>query len=184
MKRLVRLLVPLLVLFLPCVAKAEVKIAMVSRMKNRPPGRCGWCALETLARHHGIKILYGLVDSNASQSRPKDLEKVLDDFKVSYRIQARGCFDRDILREAINKDLGAVVGLREQRPGAGGHIVTLIDYDADSVRIIDPNDQDCRTRTLPTETFLRCWDGFALVLLKPAEVVAETTKETAQAKKK
>src|SRR5262245_47396561 len=104
---------PLLALILPGVAEAEVNIPIDCRMPNRPPGRCGWCAVETLARHHRIKVLYGLVDSHPTQSRPKDLEKALDEAKVSYRVQSRGCFDKDILREAIRKGLGAVVGFRE-----------------------------------------------------------------------
>src|SRR5207244_704733 len=57
-----------LVLFLPFVlplyAPAGVNIPTDCRVPNQPPGRCGWCALETLARHHGIKTLYGLVEQH------------------------------------------------------------------------------------------------------------------------
>lgn len=169
MTKSVCLLVVALLAILPSVVEAEVPIAKSCRVKNRPPGRCGWCAVETLARHHQIAVLYGVVETHATQTRPADLERALDDAKVSYRVQARGCFDKDILLEAIRKDLGAVVGFRELRPGGGGHIVTLIDLTADNVRIIDPNDQDQRTRTVSLEQFLNWWDGFALVLLKPEQ---------------
>lgn len=169
MTKSVRFLVPALLLILPCVVEAEVHIAKDCRVKNRPPGRCGWCAVETLARHHQIKVLYGLVDTHPTQSRPADLEKALEEAKVSYRVQGRGCFDKEILRDAVSKQLGAVVGFRELRPGGGGHIVTLIDFDADNVRIIDPNDSDQRVRTVPMERFLNWWDGFALILIKPEQ---------------
>lgn len=172
----VRLLVPAFILFLPCAVEAEVNISKACRVKNRPPGRCGWCAVETLARHHEIKILYGIVDKNPTQSKPADLEKALDDAKVSYRVQARGCFNKDILIEAMREELGAVVGFRELHPGGGGHIVTLIDYGSDTVRLIDPNDQDQRIRTLSMERFLNYWDGFALVLLKPQTAKADVAE--------
>lgn len=90
--------------------------------------------------------------------------------------QARGCFNKDILVDAMSEQLGAVVGFRELQPGGGGHIVTLIDFSGDTVRVIDPNDQDQRIRTLPMERFLNYWDGFALVLLKPKSAKADVAE--------
>jgi ABC-type bacteriocin/lantibiotic exporter with double-glycine peptidase domain len=153
-----------LVLLLPCAAAAEVKIAPSCRIKNRPPGRCGWCALETLARHHRIKCLYDVTEDNATRCDPEDLESALDKAGVRYRIQYPGSRDTAILRYAIRKNLGAVVGFRELYPGAGGHIVTLIEFSDDAVKVIDSNDQDGRIRTMDPERFLYWWDGFALVL--------------------
>ena len=43
-----------------------------------------------------------------------------------------------------------------------------MDITADVVRVIDPNDRDGRTRTMPLERFLYWWDGFALVLEREA----------------
>ena len=68
------------------------------------------------------------------------------------------------MREAILQGLGAVVGFRELYPGSGGHIVTVIDFGPQQVLVIDPNDQDKRTRSMPLDLFLFWWDGFALVL--------------------
>jgi hypothetical protein len=72
----------------------------------------------------------------------------------------------------VRQGLGAVVGFRELFPGAGGHIVTLIDLTEEGVQVIDPNDADGRTRRMTLERFLYWWDGFALVLENEA-VAAE-----------
>jgi hypothetical protein len=171
MRRPSRRLALALLLLIPCAAAAEVKIAPQCRIKNRPPGRCGWCALETLARHQHIKALYDLTESNASRSDPEDLEEVLDKAGVKYRIQYPGSRSTAILRYAVRENLGAAVGFRELYAGAGGHIVTLVDLTEDSVKVIDPNDKDGRIRTMNLDRFLYWWDGFALVLEvgKPAE---------------
>ena len=145
-------------------ALAEVNIDPGCRMKNRPPGRCGWCAVETLARHHRIKALFGLVEDHDSNANPEDLTAILDKFKVSYQYQRRGERDTTILRASCTNGLGAVVGFRPIQEGAGGHIVTLVDFTNDTVKVIDPNDQDGRVRTMATERFLHWWDGFTLVL--------------------
>jgi hypothetical protein len=157
----------LLFLEFPVLARSEVKIPSACRVANKPPGRCGWCALETLARHLSIKALYGIVDKHPSQSRPGDLEAVLASLAVKYRMQNRGSRSTDILRDAVAKDLGAVVGFRPAYPGAGGHIVTLLDFGPEEVRILDPNDSDGRLRSMDLDTFLERWDGFALVLDRP-----------------
>lgn len=159
--RCLALVLPFLV---PCVVQAEVKIAAACRVKNRPPGRCGWCALETLARRLGLEAMYGLTDKHPSTCSPQSLEECLESAGISYRIQYPGRRREDILRYAIRADLGAAVGLREPYPGADKHIVTLVDFRDDSVKVIDPNDAECRTQQMSMERFRRRWDGFALVL--------------------
>ncbi len=153
--------------------KAEVNIPLDCRMSNLPPGRCGWCALETVGRHQRIQSLVGLTQKNARQARPEDLQRVLVDRGIAYRIQERGCYDQDILNETIRLNHGAVIGFRELSPGAGGHIVTLVDFGKTEVRVIDPNDADHRVRTLSRERFLHWWDGFVIVLT--AEYTAPIT---------
>jgi hypothetical protein len=123
--------------------------------------------LETLARRHGIKALYGVADRYSSRVRPHDLESAVAAAHVNYRIQERGCRGTDILRNAIAKDLGAMVGFRPPYPGAGGHVVTLVDFGPTEVRILDPNDKDGQVRTMDLDSFLEQWDGFALVLDRP-----------------
>jgi hypothetical protein len=151
-------------LFLPGAMRAEVKVPPACRIKNRPPGRCGWCCLETLARHLQIKALYGLTEHNASRCDVNNLEAVLRDASIPYRIQYPGSRSQAILRYAVREGLGAVVGFRELFPGAGGHIVTLVDLTEDGVQVIDPNDADGRTRRMTLDRFLYWWDGFAVVL--------------------
>lgn len=157
----------LLLLIIPAVSTAEVYIPTECRIPNTPGGSCGWCALETLARRHGLKALYGVVDKYSPRTRPRDLEKAVVAAEVGYRLQERGCRSTSILRDAISKDLGAIVGFRPAYPGAGGHIVTLVDFGPTGVRFIDPNDKDGRVRTMDLDSFLEEWDGFALVLDRP-----------------
>jgi hypothetical protein len=155
-----------LVLFLlsPGAVWSEVNVPPECRVKNRPPGRCGWCSLETLARTHHLEVLYNLTEENPTTCDEAGLESVLTDQKIPYRIQHSGKVNQTILKYAIDHGLGAVIGFRELYPGAGGHIVTLIDITKDKARVIDSNDQDGRTREMSLERFLFWWDGFALVL--------------------
>jgi hypothetical protein len=156
----------LLFVLVPGVAGAEVKIAPADRVENRPPGRCGWCAVETLARHHKIKALYGLTEDNPTGADPEDLEEALIAAGVKYHIQYPGSNSTKILREAIKEGRGAAIGFRELFPGAGGHIVTLVDFGPKVARVIDSSDPGYRVRTMPVQQFLHWWDGFALVLEK------------------
>src|SRR3954454_1962084 len=150
-------------LLLPLAGWAEVKIPLECRVKNRPPGRCGWCSLETLARYHGAKLFYGITDDHDCRAAPEDLEETLASNGIAYRIQRPGTESTKILDYAIKKGRGAVIGFRELTPGSGGHIVTLVDFGPDEVRVIDSNDADRRVRTMTRERFLHWWDGFALV---------------------
>lgn len=148
----------------PLPARAEVNIALENRIRNQPEGRCAWCALETLGRHHGIQALEGIADKRTAPATPSDLEKALDDLRIDYRTQPVGSRSTTILRYAIRENLGAVVGFRELRPGQGAHMVTVVDFGPDEVRVIDSNDADGRVRTMSLKRFLSWWDGFALVL--------------------
>jgi hypothetical protein len=117
-----------------------------------------------LGRHQHIQSLVGITEKNCRQARPEDLIQVLNQKKIGYRFQYRGQFDTQILRKAIQENHGAVVGFRELRPGAGGHIVTVVDFGPEEVRVIDPNDSDNRIRTLSRDRFMNWWDGFVLAL--------------------
>ena len=147
--------------------RAEVNIPVECRVKNLPPGRCGWCALETLARCHHIEVLYGLAKSHASLSTPEHLEEALESAGVSYRIQYPGNFDLAILRTSVRKSLGAAVGVRGDYNGHGPHILTLVEFANEKVKVIDCNDKDQRTREMSLDDFLYWWDGFAIVLEVP-----------------
>ncbi len=164
MKRVLGLVALSAVFVVPFSPAAEVQIEATCRIKNLPPGRCGWCAVETLARHLHLKRLHGITQAHATRTTLEDLEEVIVEAGVTYRIQRPGDLDTTILSTAVGAGLGAAVGFRELYPGAGGHIVTLVDFTDQTVKVIDPNDSDGRTRTMPLDRFLYWWDGFALVL--------------------
>src|SRR5947209_6444179 len=144
-----------LFLLLACpAAMAEINIAPSCRVKNRPPGRCGWCALETLARHHHIEALYGFTAQHPCTCSATSLEESLAQTGVRYRIQYSGCTRQEILRYADRHGLGAAVGLLDGPSSSAGHMVTLVGFSARAVKIIDPNDANGRTRRLSLEQFL------------------------------
>jgi hypothetical protein len=166
-----------LALFLPWPVAAEIRIPTNQRIHNRPPGRCGWCALETLARHHKIKALYGLTRKHASTADTEDLERALRKAHVRYRIQYPGKRNTRILRSAIQSGRGAAVGFRPRVRGGNGHIVTLVDFGARQVRIIDPS-HPRHVRTLPQKRFMSYWDGLAIVLeTKPARTAKRSGRK-------
>jgi hypothetical protein len=152
-------------LLVPGFAGAEVKIAHKDRIRNRPPGRCGWCALETLARNQHIRALYGLTGQHPSRwSELEDVEELLQQKHVRYHIQYPGQHSTIILRAALHNGRGVAVGLWNYRPRQGGHVVTLVDWGPRTVRIIDSNDRALRVHTISRKYFLAKWDGLALVL--------------------
>jgi hypothetical protein len=153
--------------FLVLIAGAAwggVDIPATCRVKNQPPGRCGWCSLETLGRYHQLTALYQLSEKKAYRCSTSSLESTLGQLGIAYRVQPCGGYSQDILNYAVSENLGAVVGFRELYPGAGGHIVTLVDFSDSGVRVIDSNDQDGRIRDMSLARFLYWWDGFALVI--------------------
>lgn len=169
----IRFFLLVVVVFAPSLARAEVHIEQKNRVHDRWGDRCGWCALETLARYFEITELYDLADKQTGPSRIADLETALDRANVNYRVQEPGCRNKAILSYAVRQNLGALVGFRERTPGAGRHIVTLVDYGPDEVRVLDSHDGDGRIRTMSLKRFLSWWDGFVLVI-EPEE--AERSK--------
>lgn len=160
-------------------AQAAIHIAPECRVKNRPPGRCGWCALETLARHHGLNAIYGFAARHPCMCSPRSLEESLLEAGVRYRIQYPGNRGRGILHYAIDEELGAAIGLRGPSVGPDGHIVTLVDLTPDKVRYLDPNDADGRTRTMSLRRFLLHWDGLAIVLVPGGKWVSHPCRSRA-----
>jgi hypothetical protein len=167
-------------ILLAASGRAEVKIPEDCRVKNQPPGRCGWCALETLARYHRIHSLYGLASSHASLSTPEHLGSTLDEAGVVYHIQYPGNRNREILRMAVKKGWGAAVGVYGDYNGKGPHILTLIEYGSSGVKVIDSNDKDRRVRDMSLEDFLSWWDGFAIVLEPPGRAAEPATMASAE----
>src|SRR5579871_5677981 len=107
-RRLVRYLALIVLLVAPAAAFADLNIPLQCRIKNRPPGRCGWCALETCARHQRVKALFGITDEHDSRCDPENQEAVLVQKHLAYRIQPRGNCDTAILSQAIREGRGVV----------------------------------------------------------------------------
>jgi ABC-type bacteriocin/lantibiotic exporter with double-glycine peptidase domain len=150
--------------------RAEVPIAPENRVHRLARDSCGWCALETLARHHGLESLSDVLAKKRGSARAGDLEAVLDAGDVNYHVQEQGSRSTFILRFAVKEKLGAVVAFRELKPASGGHMVTLVDFNDSHVKVIDPNDSDGRVRVMPLSRFLSWWNGYALVIDPEAAV--------------
>lgn len=64
-----------------------VIISPSDHIQNKEPGRCAWCALETLGRTHGWKNLHGLTEKNARAAQREDMVAELDKYKIRYQVQ-------------------------------------------------------------------------------------------------
>lgn len=77
----------LILLLLSSQAQAEVVISPKNHMQNQDPGRCAWCALETLTRTHGYKNSEGMVESNPRGAYQRDMIAELDKYQINYEVQ-------------------------------------------------------------------------------------------------
>ncbi len=157
------------------VSAVAADIPAANRIKNKPPGYCGWCCLETLGRTLGIPKL-----ANISVEREKDPDFVyyvqdgpylrpvvepkngasrlsvqckLNELGVKHRITV---FDRQHLADAADKT-GCVVFIRAGGFGPEPHAVIATKCDDKFVRLIDPN--TTKEQTYTRETFDKWWDG-------------------------
>ena len=165
-----------LILSLPCGA---IDVAKKNQVANRPPGYCCWASLETLGRHHNIKVLFDLVEKRTNDPDsyiwtwsgwvflPKNagfestVREKLDTLKVKFQYQSTGNFDIAILKNATK--YGVVVGVKAGAlcPGSGSHAIVLTHYDDEKVEFYDPNTQG-DTWQAPREWFDFWWDGMAI----------------------
>lgn len=81
----------LLAFFLCCgTSYAEVKVRPVDHMQNKSPGRCAWCALETLGRTHGWGEAAGMVENNARTAHWPDMVAELNKLKIKHHASYPG----------------------------------------------------------------------------------------------
>jgi hypothetical protein len=164
------------------VSAVAADIPTANRIKNKPPGYCGWCCLETLGRTLGIPKL-----ATISTDREKDpdflyyvqegqfLRPVLEpkngssrlsvkckltDLGVKHRITV---FDRQHLETAAEQT-GCVVFIKAGGFGPEPHAVLATHYDDKFVRLIDPN--TTKEQTYTRETFDKWWDGTTISVEK------------------
>lgn len=165
------------------------------RVKNREPGYCCWCCLETLGAHQGIHKLKNLARDRENdpdfvygvQRHPNgpivwykeaknggsqmSVRSKLDSMGVKYKITNN---DRDHLKAAAEGKGGVVFfkagvfGPPVGHPKAGAHAVIISYYGEKEVRIIDPN--DLKEKTYTREWFENGWEGTTITLIPPVEV--------------
>jgi hypothetical protein len=141
----------------------QVPVAQDARAYNRSGVQCVWCSLETLARYQGIAAASKLTDRYKGQSHEGEVRRVLDGLGVRYRMQSIGNKNPQILKDACTKRWGACVGMR------GVHMINVVHFEGGTVKTIDNCDSKLSVRTLSEKEFLSSWDGWAVVLIPPAE---------------
>lgn len=69
--------------------QAELKVESKNHVQNQSPGRCTWCAVETLSLSHGYEQCRGLAESNPRSAYLYEAAESLDRLKIpnkSYRL--------------------------------------------------------------------------------------------------
>jgi hypothetical protein len=142
----------------------QVPVAADQRTYNRTGVQCVWCSLATLAKYQGHpSAAQRLTERYKSQAGPGQVRSVLDGLGIRYRMQATGNKDPQLLKDACAKRWGACVGLR------GAHMINVVHYAGGQVGILDNCDRTLSVRMQAEASFLAAWDGWAVVLIPPAE---------------
>jgi hypothetical protein len=147
-------------------SQADVKIDKKHWVKNRSPGYCTWCGLDTLARHHEIKPLIGIVDHRVKNKLPSggtnyEVIKALDQAKVDYTLNTVSNYK--LLTDVCDDGIGAVVSMFHYPTYGDYHSVTLVDITPTRVRFIDSNDLR-EEMTYPRSNFESKWDGISIIV--------------------
>jgi ABC-type bacteriocin/lantibiotic exporter with double-glycine peptidase domain len=142
----------------------QVPVAQDLRTFNQTGVQCVWCSLATLAKYQGhATAAQKLTDRYKTQAGPGQVRSVLDGLGIRYQMQASGNKDPQLLRDACARRWGAAVGLR------GVHMVNVLHYAGGQVGLLDNCDRTLTVRTMSEQAFLAQWDGWAVVLIPPAE---------------
>lgn len=139
----------------------QVPIPMNCRVPNRSGSQCVWCSIECLSKYHKIEVTSHLTDKYKRATGGNEVRRVLDGLGVKYIMQAEGNKDTRILEDACSKGWGAGVGLR------GTHMVNLVHFKDDTVKIIDNSDSSLKIRTWSKDQFMKAWDGWIVVMIPP-----------------
>lgn len=145
------------------------------RVKNRPPGYCGWCCLETLGKLQGVKELDDL-----AQNREKDKDLMLitpnglvfipkhaasvytvrekmQELKVPFTYKIN--YDPSLITEATKHTCVIFIKERDQEVG---HAVILTQYNEKEIHFIDPN--DCKEYIAKQAWIDYYWTGISIRL--------------------
>ena len=156
-------------LILAASSFAQTDIKTEHRVANVGNGFCGWCAVETLGRHQGIKSLQGLVarkhkalGDNGGGAWNSTLASELCSLGINHYYTHVGAYYRSMMQDAIAKNGGVVVGLRPVPPDKNGHYVVCVGYTDKHAYVIDSNDPK-KTTKMSRAKFDNAWDGSMLV---------------------
>jgi hypothetical protein len=142
----------------------QVPVAADQRTFNQTGVQCVWCSLATLAKYQDHSAAaQKLTERYKSQAGPGQVRAVLDGLGIRYRMQEPGRKDAQVLRDACAKRWGVAVGLR------GAHMVNVVHYAGGQVGVLDNCDRTLSVRMQAEAAFLAQWDGWAVVLIPPAE---------------
>lgn len=161
-----------LLLSLPSLSLAGITVENKHRISNAPNGVCAWASLETLARHHGIKNLYGIRDhyTNWRDSEGRqwcggaDANDLIEQcliLKVPVKGFKHGPWD--LMQTACDKNLGCVIGVKDYPSEGNKHALTLIDWKDGWVWFLDCNDTS-HVFKAPVGWLERHWMGFVVVI--------------------
>lgn len=111
---------------------------------------------------------------------PGSVSRVLEEFSrlkiTKFKIQSDNDFSQDILKEAISKQIGCAIGVRDY-PGPGNlHMVTLTDLTSEKVVFVD-NNGNCERFEKTREWFDSHWTGYT-ILVYPEQRQPEVIKES------
>lgn len=160
MKKFFGLILTILIISLSFSSEIDNKI----RVPNKEPGWCMWCCLQTLGVKYNIPKLKTIMtdieekdkdqilmlDEDRFVYRPKSaaypdtIKRKLVKLRVKHKIQDFGNHDTELIKYAMQKDLGCVVvmnseGLISCFKKPGKHAVMVIDFTDEIVEFADPN---------------------------------------------
>lgn len=135
----------------------QVPIPMECRVGNRSGSQCVWCSLECLARYHHVEAAMHLTDVHKGTAGSGNVKSVLDSLGVKYQQQQNR--DTKFLEDICVKGWGAGVGLN------GTHMVNVVHFKDDVVKIIDNSDSSLRIQTWTRAQFIQRFDGWVVTLI-------------------
>jgi hypothetical protein len=146
----------------------QVPIPMNCRVPNRSGSQCVWCSIECLSKYHKIETTSHLTDKYKHATGGGEVRRVLDSLGVKYTMQSEGNRDTQMLEDACAKGWGAGVGLN------GTHMVNIVHFKGDVVKVIDNSDPGLGIRTWSKDQFLNRWDGWVIVMIPPGPPGGQT----------
>jgi len=136
----------------------QVIIKQEHRIHNKD-GSCVWCSLTTLCLHNGVPNGYKLYPSYKYGANPEMAVKALMSKKIAFYFQPKKTYQTHLIRWACKNGYGCAIG-------TDGHVLVLVHYEAEFVRVIDNSGKNAlKVRKWSKEKFWREWNGLVYVVL-------------------